>query len=151
MHSFTNILIPTDFSQAAWNAVQLGLSMVGSESSKITLLHVFPSQARFSKGKKELPAADQEQVKSLQNQMSEFCSVLQRSTKAQICPVILEGDVEPEILSFLALNSFEIVIMGVNSNGTDNTPGSHLSPIIQNANAPVLVIPNQLSLAQIPA
>ena len=53
------------------------------------------------------------------------------------------GWVDIEILDYINKNNFDLVIMGVNSNGLDNRPGSHISKIIEKANAPVLVIPNK--------
>lgn len=142
MHLFKNILIPTDFSQAAWKAVNLGMSMISPHDSRLTLLHVFPSSAKFINGKKDEDLEDEKHLISLQKQMDEFCQTLERSAAIRVVPVILKGKVEPEILNYILENDFDIVIMGVNSNGMDNTPGSHVSNIISNANAPVMVVPN---------
>lgn len=143
MHSFQNILIPTDFSQAAWNAVQMGLALADKKQSKLILLHVFPSAAKFGADKKT-SREDEQLLKSLQKQMDEFCLSLQKNSTVTIIPVILEGKVEKEILGYVEHNEFDVVILGVNSNGSDNLPGSHISQIIEHANAPVMVIPNHI-------
>jgi|GEM_PF-1264213 len=151
MQRFHNILIPTDFSQAAWNAVQLGLSLACTENSRITLLHVYPSSAKFTTSAKNANSKDDFNLKELYKDMNEFCDSLRKNSKSEIIPVVVRGKVEKEILTYLGENAFDMVILGVNSNGTDNHPGSHVSAIIEKANAPVLVIPNQLIPETIPA
>lgn len=150
MYSFEKILIPTDFSPAAWNAVQLGLGLVESRSSQLTLLHVFPSSAKFDRRKAHLNDDDLKIIHSIKEQMDGFCLELGKNNRTKINAVILGGGVENEILKFVDKNRFDLIIMGVNSNGLDNQPGSHISNIIQKANAPVLVIPNKLVKEGIP-
>ena len=143
MSPFQNILIPTDFSQAAWRAVQMGLTLANDKDSRVILLHVFPSAAKFSTSN-HVSLEDEKQVDSLREQMNDFCNSLQESSKATIVPQILRGKVEQEILRYIDKYAFDMVILGVNSNGVDNHPGSHLANIIESANAPVLVVPNYL-------
>lgn len=151
MHSFNNILIPTDFSPAAWSAVQFGLSLVKSVDSQLTLLHVFPYLAKFDRRKGHLNNADLKTVDNIKKQMDEFCKELETNSSVNVKAVLLGGGVEKEILEFVERNVFDLIIMGVNSNGMDNHPGSHLSHIIEKANAPVLVIPNKLVSKNVPA
>ncbi len=143
MSPFQHILIPTDFSHSAWKAVQMGLTLADHEDSSIVLLHVFPSSAKFTNGKK-VSLEDEKQIQSLQEQMDDFCKSLQESSRATIIPKILRGKVEHEILQYIDKYAFDMVILGINSNGADNHPGSHVSNIIEQANAPVMVIPNYL-------
>lgn len=138
MNLFHQILIPTDFSLAAWHAVQLGLRLIAPENSRLTLLHVFPSGPSERSGDLEL-------MEGLRKQMDDLCQTLERSQKKKIQPVILGGEVEGEVLKFIQANAFELIILGVNSNGVDNEPGSHISGIIAKANAPVMVMPNVIN------
>ncbi|MEQ8583219.1 MAG: universal stress protein [Marinoscillum sp.] len=135
MNLFHQILIPTDFSQAAWHAVQLGLQLIAPENSRLTLLHVFPS-GPLDKNR------DIRLMEGLRKQMDDFCLTLERSQKTKIQPVILGGEVRGEVLRFIQENAFDLIILGVNSNGVDNEPGSHIANIITQANAPVMVMPN---------
>lgn len=144
MHSFNNILIPTDFSPAAWNATQFALSLIKTAGSRLTLLHVFAHSAKFSSKKTHLNSSDLKTLGNIKDQMDEFCRELEVMTSGDVHAVILSGGVEKEIVKFVEKNPFDLIIMGVNSNGLDNQPGSHLNNIIEKVNAPVLIIPNKL-------
>ncbi|WP_421877877.1 universal stress protein [Marinoscillum sp.] len=144
MQAFKNILIPTDFSPAAWNAVQLGSSMAKPGYTDITLLHVFPSSAKFDSRKGELDIKDLNTIDEIKVQMDAFCMDLHSQYKVSYHPLILGGAVQQEICQHIQENDFDLVIIGVNSNGVDNNPGSHTSDIISNCHAPVLVVPNGL-------
>lgn len=144
MQAFKNILIPTDFSSAAWNAVQLGANLAKSGYTEITLLHVFPSSARFDSRKGELDIQDLNAIDDIKLQMDVFCVDLHSQYKVVFHPVILGGAVQEEICQYIKENDFDLVIIGVNSNGVDNKPGSHTSEIIENSHTPVMVAPNHL-------
>lgn len=145
MQAFKNILIPTDFSPAAWNAVQLGSNLAKAGYTEITLLHVFPSSAKFDSRKGELDIKDLDAIDEIKMQMDSFCMDLHGQYNVKYHPVILGGAVHEEICQYIHENDFDLVMIGVNSNGVDNTPGSHTSEIISNCHAPVLVVPNQLT------
>ncbi|MAE85378.1 MAG: hypothetical protein CMB80_21775 [Flammeovirgaceae bacterium] len=144
MQAFKNILIPTDFSPAAWNAVQLGSSLAKAGFTEITLLHVFPSSAKFDSRKGELDIQDLNTIDEIKMQMDSFCLDLHSQFNVNYHPVILGGAVQEEICQHIQENDFDLVIIGVNSNGVDNNPGSHTSQIIANCHTPVLVAPNRL-------
>lgn len=143
MQTFRNILIPTDFSHAAWNAVQLGLELADPDTTVITLLHVFPSGARFNRKKKQHDIEELDDFKGIKQQMDDLCADFSKDRKVTLQPVILVGSVEEEICEYIEDNDFDLVIMGVNSNGQDNEPGSHTSVIIARCCVPVLVVPNR--------
>lgn len=144
MPLFQNILIPTDFSHAAWQAVQYGLQLVESPGSRITLLHVFPNSVKYDQQERHLAADDLIVIGGIKKQIEEFCADLENNSEVKIKSVILDGAVDKEILRFVGKYCFDLIIMGVNSNGTDNLPGTHLNQIIEKSNTPVLVIPNKL-------
>lgn len=148
MYAFKKILVLTDFSPAAWSAVQYGLSLGGPETPSVTLLHVFPASSRFDGKEAPLPAGlnltDQQVVDNIRKRMEQFCQELREQHQVLVDSVILEGGVRKRILEYLNENRFDLVIAGVNSNGADNHPGSHIMQIIEQANAPVLVIPNRV-------
>lgn len=155
MHSFNKILIPTDFSPAAWNAVQLGVSLIAASSpdglAQLTLLHVFPYSAKFDRRRTHLNNNDLKAIDSIKQQMDEFCEELESNNQIKVNAVILGGGVESEVLKYVEKHPHDLIIMGVNSNGVDNQPGSHVGNIIEKANAPVLVIPNKLVSQEVPA
>lgn len=148
MQLFKNILIPTDFSQAAWNAVQIGVSLMAAASpgirGQLTLLHIFPQTAKFV-NQSFFSSSDLKAIDEIKRQVDEFCTELQGSNGVNVNGVLLSGGVEAGILDFVKAHPQDLIIMGVNSTGNDNQPGSHLRSVIEKVYTPVLVIPNKLT------
>ncbi len=141
MISYKKVLIPTDFSAAAWNAVQEGMKMVDPDG-EITLLHVYPSHAKFSTPKRSDNDGNDEIFNSLKSDMNDFCAQLELGGKVKVKAELMEGKVETTILEYISAHTLDIILMGVNSNATDNHPGSHVKFIMANSQVPVLIIPN---------
>ncbi len=142
MFQIKRILIPTDFSPAAWNAMNMAISMCHKKSGSITLLHVFPAGAKFDKHIKNLNEELDADMDLTKQRMVSFSRELSRSKKLVIDSVILKGWVDEEILFFVQNNDFDLVIMGVNGNGMDNRPGSHITKMIEQTSTPLMVVPN---------
>lgn len=142
MCQFRNLLIPTDFGPAAWNAVKFAINMCGDDQAMITLLHVYPSNAKFDSKTKNFRDDEQAEMNRIKKKMKLFSEELIKGVGLNIDSVILKGWVVEEILEFIKKNNFDLVIMGVNSNGFDNRPGSHISKMIEQASTPLMVIPN---------
>lgn len=144
MQAFKNILIPTDFSPVAWKAVQLGLSIARNSNIKITLLHVYPSTAKFigiSNSKEDDETAAQLIVKK---QMQRFFGELALENATRLELEVTKGMVDVEIQHFLESGEFDLVIVGINSHDQNNIPGSNTGSIISHSSIPVLVIPNNI-------
>jgi len=136
----SNILIPTDFSPASWQAIMFGLGMSKTNNSRVSLLHVYPIISKYSTDKKEIELPTKlDEVKS---KMDEFSKNLMERGKSEIENVVLPGNVEETILDYISKNQFDIVIVGVNGNGVNNDLGSHTASLIEKSNTPVLVVPN---------
>ena len=74
--------------------------------------------------------------------MTKLSEDLRKSEKTKINNLVLPGNIEQQLLDFVTKNSFDLVIVGVNSSGEDNSPGSHTAKLIEESDTPVLVIPN---------
>ncbi len=138
---FTHILIPTDFSPAAWKAVEVGLSLSDQYKCEISILHIYPVASRFTKegGHDDLmPKLDE-----VKEHMTKLSEDLRKSEKTKINNLVLPGNIEQQLLDFVTKHSFDLVIVGVNSSGEDNSPGSHTAKLIEESDTPVLVIPNK--------
>jgi len=142
MIQFKKILIPTDFSPAAWNAINMAINISCGKTASITLLHVYPANAKFDTRTKNHDSELNEDLKRLKQRMTTFSDELSKGKDLEIDSVILTGWVDEEILSFIQKNEFDLVIMGVNSNGLDNRPGSHITQMIEQTSTPLMVIPN---------
>lgn len=140
MKQISKILIPTDFSPSAWEAVQYGLSLARSEGLNITLLHVFPSAAQ---GKNGFEPGEKEEYQSFLDQMQSLCDRLKpRHPGIDFHCELLRGSVNQELADFLAKNHYDLIIMGVNSSVNHNSMGKHTAAMLRFSNIPVLIVPN---------
>ena len=136
---FRSILIPTDFSPAAWKAMQIGLELGYKYKSGITVLHVFP----VSKNS-EQPLF--EQLENVRNNMEKLSNELTEESGQEITNVVVSGNVNEALTEFITKNQYDLVIMGINGNGQDNNPGTHTVNVITQSSVPVLVVPNSYSM-----
>lgn len=67
---------------------------------------------------------------------------LRKDDKTKINNLVVSGNIEQQLLDFATKHSYDLVIVGVNSSGEDNSPGSHTTKLIEESDTPVLVIPN---------
>lgn len=137
LQQIRNILVPTDFSPASWEATRYALELCHQHHAKMTLLHVVPgkngSQARQAA---HMSQKLNELTKSLNtNGMEDLISGITKS-----------GMVSMEILHHLKEVSYDVVVMGVNGNGGMNMDmGRNARVIVENSDVPVQLIPNKKS------
>lgn len=135
------ILIPTDFSPASWRATIFGLEMAKLNNSELSLLHVYPLVSKYSKGNRhiEMPT----KLEEVKKKMNEFSQNLMERGNSEISNVVLPGNVEETMIKYVEEHDFDLVIVGVNGNGTNNELGSHTAKLIERSGTPVLVVPNE--------
>lgn len=139
---FKSILIPTDFSPAAWNAVQIGLMLGETYKARVSVLHVYPVS---SPGLTVNGNRTESLVKTLSNvrsKMDKITNGLTEKSKINIENVVVSGNVKEQLEEFVSHHNFDLVIMGLNGTGSDESPGSHTSGMIKGSNRPVLVVPS---------
>ncbi len=130
----------TDFSPASWNAIQMGLEMTRDNDAKLSILHVYPLTSRFLDEKKQSELSPKlQEVRFRMNQLTE--KVFDKLTD-KIENVVLSGNVEETMLQFIREHDFDLVIIGINSNGCDNEVGSHTLSLLRKSNIPVMIVPN---------
>ena len=135
-----HILIPTDFSPAAWKATKIGMELAQTNNAELNILHIIPTVSRFSKDKRiqKLP----EKLDEIETRMNELSKGLVDANQVAIRNIVLPGNVGKTMLEYIHENSYDLVILGVNSHGSGNDLGSHASLIIEKSNVPVLIVPN---------
>lgn len=132
----SSILIPTDFSPASWKATQVGLEMSRLyKDVKISILHVYPASISTKKNNQPI-------LKEVESRMNHLAKNLTDQSEKIIKNVVLSGNVGDTLLKFINENNFDLVIVGVNSNGVNNEIGSHTVNMIEKSGTPVLVVPN---------
>ena len=134
------ILIPTDFSPAAWQATKLGMELANANNAELNILHVIPTVSRFSDDKtlQQLP----EKLEEVKSRMNELSKGLVEEGSIDIHNHVLPGNVAQTMLDFIRAHSYDLVILGVNSHGSGNDLGSHATLVIEKCNVPVMIVPN---------
>ena len=138
----SSILIPTDFSPASWNATQVGLELSRlNVSARLSFLHVYPISSKYAmNGNGHANSKVMEEMKCRMNQLS---NNLSEKSEDRIENVVLSGNVDEVMMDFIKQNSFDLVIVGINSNGQDNEIGSHTIKVIKESGVPVMIVPNK--------
>ncbi len=120
--------------------MEVGLNLSDQYECEISILHIYPVASRFSnEGSHEelIPKLDE-----VKEHMIKLSDDLRKDEKTIINNLVVPGNIEQQLLDFVSQNSFDLVIVGVNSSGEDNSPGSHTAKLIEESDTPVLVIPN---------
>lgn len=140
----SSILIPTDFSPASWKAAQLGLELSHIyDDAKISFLHIYPVSSKYSLNDK--PKASEKLLTEVKARMNQLSNRMLEHSEEKIDNVVLSGNVEQTMLQFIKEHEFDLVIVGINSNGQNNEIGSHTVSIIKQSGVPVMIVPNSSS------
>jgi len=147
IYVIAQILIPTDFSPAAWQATKMGMRLAEQNNAKLNFLHVVPTVSRYSSDRKHQHMPEQiEEVRERMNDLSQNLSV---EASISIQNHVLPGNVADTMMEFIKDNHYDLVILGVNSHGTDNGLGSHTAMVIEKCGVPVMIVPNLIREAKI--
>lgn len=140
----SSILIPTDFSPASWNATQLGLELSRLNSDLvISFLHVYPISSRYTH--KDSLSPNDHKLDEVRLRMNHLAEGLIDHPEDRIKNVVLSGNVENTMLQFIKEHDFDLVIVGINSNGQNNEIGSHTVSVIKESGVPVMIVPNRVT------
>ncbi len=135
MYSFNNILIATDFSPAAWQAIKAGVALAKTRSAKIVLLHVYPDRDE------SIDKNEETHYQNIKSKISKIAGELSEDNDLSIDSIILKGNVPNVIAKYIKENNINLVLMGANSGNMDSHLGSHTTLVIESIRAPVMVIP----------
>ncbi len=146
------ILFPTDFSAAAQNAFIYALHFADKLDAEITTIHAYQSPRL---GHANLPKTLMDVYESIQMETFEdykdaiplLRGIAEENNLSHISlyHVMREGEILPVILNFAKANQFDMIIMGTEgvSGLTEIFVGSVAGEVIENANCPVLVVPEE--------
>jgi len=109
----------------------------------LSILHVYPVVSRYLdiRTPVEIPV----KMNELKLRMNQLAQDFMENPDDKIQNVVLSGNVEETMLRFIKENNFDLVILGINGNGSDNNMGSHTLSIIEKSGTPVMVIPNEIT------
>ena len=140
------ILVPTDFSKTAYNAMRYAVAIAKETGAKIILLHVeddpTPIAAISSDTYKE-PVMLEDSYKRLREMVALELKLFNEEADLLITYDARVGDVVTEIISSAKLNKAGLIIMG--TQGADKFSnlilGSNTSNVMAKSTVPVLSVP----------
>jgi len=146
-----NILLPTDFSPNADNALNFAVEIARKIKGNLILLHAYsvqlidpnmPAEIYLSAYQEEEKSA-KENLEELSRRISESNKDINRNNIFTTEAIVTQGLVVDEVLSLINDYKIDIVIMGTHgaSGITEMILGSNAASIIEKATVPVLAIP----------
>jgi nucleotide-binding universal stress UspA family protein len=144
MNTWKNILIPTDFSNNAENAIVYAMNLFLGQKAKFILFNAYqvPDSLSMLISVADLVKAEAEknlanEYKKLQNEFS--------FKNEHVELVTAQGSLDRVIDDVIKKHKIDMIVMG--TKGADNIKtaimGSNTSKIIKKANCPVLAVPNE--------
>lgn len=142
------ILVPTDFSENAYNALTYAISIAKKEKAKIILLHVFSinyisSEVPIEYFAEELASTGNEAAKKLRG----LCNEVEKDGKLKCETINRQGQVVDIILDTITKKNIDMTIMGTKgaSGLKEILIGSNTAKIITKASCPVIAVPGKAS------
>lgn len=141
------ILVPTDFSGFAENALNLSIILARSLEARILLCHVVQLPVGMGEIAYEILAKEKEERKT---QAVEKLKALERKIdhagKISHQSLVLDGELIPELLNCIKSQKVNLVVMGTKGiNSLESVIlGSCTDQLIQHSNCPVMAVPQSV-------
>lgn len=143
LEDMKNILIPTDFSACAGNAVHAGILLAKRFQSRIHLLHTLPALRARDRNDSRKAA---EQAQARKNALSLLEEITQQNPDLSFLVEVREGKLPATISQYVADTGIDMLVMG--SHGASGTNeyfiGSNTQKVVRKVHLPVLVIKDKL-------
>jgi nucleotide-binding universal stress UspA family protein len=136
------IVIATDGSQTARDAVTFGLGLATDQHAAVALVHVvrrFDVMPTLAFG---IPAASAHQVGASERAVLEEAETLAAERGIEVRTKLLEGDVVDEIVAYADVVDADLIVLGSHGHGTlaSAALGSVSQGVLHEARRPVLVV-----------
>jgi nucleotide-binding universal stress UspA family protein len=142
------ILVPTDFSENAANALDYAVNLGVKTNAEIVILNVFTNiDTTFSSRKKLINEYNAMLCRNIEEQLNELQQrLLLKNATARLTVKIYNGEVHGSILQCAADENADLIVMG--TRGASGLKrifiGSTTANIIGNTTLPVLAIPQEV-------
>lgn len=151
------ILLPTDFSENAYNAIDYALNLFKEEACSFYLLHVFSPSIYYEEREfydnRKMPLDDANQMDSLRqlNELQERILKKFKSPKHIFVPHSTLGFLVDEIGTMIEKEGIDLVIMGTKgaTGAKEALFGTNTVDVIKKIECPVIAIPSN-SIFKIP-
>lgn len=127
MESLKSVLVPTDFSPTAWQAVMMGIRISLPSKADLHLVHIHPQE-------------DDEFQEEVKDKLQDISTNLSTIYNLHVDSYVLRGDPRSAIQEFASMQAVDLVVMGMNGTSS-NEIGSITQMILQQLKCPVLVVP----------
>jgi nucleotide-binding universal stress UspA family protein len=140
------ILVPTDFSEPAANALQYAAALASQVRGKLILVHVIHKSGSLVNSGAVLPAGgpvDEEYPEKL-NQISKTLQ-LENGLQIEVEAICRYGNLVATLKELVAAKSVDLVVMGTKgaNNFLEKLVGTNTAGFMKKAACPVLAIPTQ--------
>lgn len=155
MTDFSQILVPTDFSDNATLAVQYAVDLAGRYRSHLHLLHVIPDAATviglYERIGKAVPADWHETMQQHSDERLKKLMHAECGPGDNTVTTTKQGDVFEEITRYAKENKIDLIVIGIQgrTQSMENVIGSLANRVLRKSPCPVLTVPpdkNQFSL-----
>ncbi|MCR9249541.1 MAG: universal stress protein [bacterium] len=126
MENFQEVLVPTDFSSASWQAVLAGIKLAKTSKASMSILHV------TSIDDDSYNEMIEEKLRNLSSNLSEIYNL-------EIGGILRKGILEKAISDYIQNDGADIVVVGLDEQ--KDTSVSRIPDIIKSMNIPVVVVP----------
>jgi nucleotide-binding universal stress UspA family protein len=136
------IVIATDGSQAARDAVTFGVGLAVDQRAKVALVHVVPRFDVVPTIAFGMPAAQPHPVSAKERLVLEEASALAAERGVTARTKLLEGDVVDEIVAYADVVDADLIVLGSRGHGTlaSAALGSVSQGVLHESRRPVLVV-----------
>lgn len=138
------IIVPTDFSSTAWNALSLCVRMFKYEVCEIFILHSIstdhPSEDQIEASEEQLLQDSGKEISGIIKKTDEISANPRHQFFSRVC----SGSLVDEINELCDLEDIDVVVMGTTgrSAGRKKAVGSNTLAVIKFIKAPVLCVPS---------
>jgi nucleotide-binding universal stress UspA family protein len=147
MKTFNHILIPTDFSETARDALRTARDLAKDTQARLTIAHVVPDvwqQAWVAEAGIEVASVQQAWVDGGKNQLKALAEE-EGLRGASVATVVLIGSPHTAIAEFVDTHNVDLMVVGTHGHGPIRrfVLGSVAERLIRAAHCPVLAVPHE--------
>jgi nucleotide-binding universal stress UspA family protein len=137
------ILVPTDFSIDAENALNVAIEICEHQQARLTLLHVVDDFSFFNPSAFTTTNLMSDIIETMEDKMRDFVQYLSDTTNLQIDGIIETGNPADNINRFATKESLDMIVMGKRgiSGISESFIGLTAFRVIKQSRCPVLTIP----------
>jgi len=145
MYSINRVLVPTDFSDVANNALATAIEICKRQLATLTLVHVIDGSAFYLSPEGGLVSHPQrpKRVKEFEDTLGKVAKSLRLTHDLVVNHLVVSGDPAEKTCAIAIARSIDLIVLGThNSSGLhDFFLGSNAFRVVRNSPCPVMTVP----------